>query len=82
MRDTTTPGTIVKASPESAELRVALEVKTFANVRLRLDASGVLGEIYAKVTGTEEPGAFVIRFTSVDPVAARIIERALAAPGP
>jgi adenylate cyclase len=82
MRDTTTPGTLVKASPESAELRVALEMKTFANVRLRLDASGVLGEIYAKVTGTEEPGAYVLRFTSLDPVAARIIERALAAPAP
>jgi adenylate cyclase len=72
------PGTLVKAAAESAELRVAMSLKTFANLRLRLNAAGVQGEIYAKVTAVAGDGTFVVRFTSVDPVAARLIEQALA----
>jgi hypothetical protein len=54
-----------------------MALKTFANVRLRLGASGVQGEIYAKVTSASDANTYVLRFTSIDPVATRLIERAL-----
>ncbi len=76
VQDAAVAGTLVKASAESAELRVPLDLAAFANVRLRLDAPGVPGEIYAKVTSPAGEGAFVVRFTSVDPMAARMLERA------
>ena len=57
---------------------MALPLPAFANVRLRLTASGVQAELYAKVTAVEADGTFIVRFTSVDPVAARMIEQALA----
>ena len=47
------------------------------NVRLRLNAAGAQGEIYAKVTAVAGADTFVLRFTSVDPAAARILEAAL-----
>jgi class 3 adenylate cyclase/CheY-like chemotaxis protein len=78
MQDAAVEGALTRASPESAELRVALPLPAFANVRLRLTAAGVQAEIYAKVTTVGGDGTFVLRFTSVDPVAARILEQALA----
>jgi hypothetical protein len=77
-QDAAVQGALVKASRESAELRAPLTLSSFANLRLRLPAPAGRAEIYAKVTSVAAPGTFVLRFTSVDPEAARLIEAALA----
>ena len=77
VRDATVDGALVKASRDSAELRVPLPLGAFANLRLRLPAPAGRAEIYAKVTSVAGAGAFVLRFTSVDPEAARLIDAAL-----
>jgi adenylate cyclase len=78
VQDAAVAGALVKASPESAELRAPMALAAFANLRLRLPAPDGRAEIYAKVTSIAGPSTFVLRFTSVDPEAARLIERALA----
>jgi class 3 adenylate cyclase len=75
----TVEGTLASASRESAELRVALPLAAFANLRLRLAPPAGRGELYGKVTSVSGPGAFVVRFTSVDPEAARALDEAMAA---
>jgi hypothetical protein len=78
-RDTAVPAMLVESSRESAELHADAPLAAFANLRLRLPAPG-RGEIYAKVTSVSGNGAYVIRFTSVDPDAARAIDEALTGP--
>ena len=62
------------STPETA----ARPLSAFANLRLRLPAPAGRAEIYAKVMSVAGAGAFVLRFTSVDPEAARVIDEALA----
>ena len=65
--------TLVAASRDSAELTCPSPLAAFANLRLRL-AGGA--EAYAKVTGAGADGRVVVRFTSVDPEAARALDAA------
>ena len=81
-RSDTVEGTLARASRESAELRVDLPLAAFANLRLRLPAAAGRAEIYGKVTSVAGPGSFVVRFTSVDPAAAGILEDALSSSSP
>ena len=71
-------GALLQASRESGELRAPLPLSAFANLRLRIGAPAGRAEIYAKVTSVAAAGTFVLRFTSVDPEAARVIDEALA----
>ena len=72
-------GVLVKASRDAAELQVALTLATFANVRLRLAATGAgRSAIYGKVTSVAGPGVFLVQFTAVEPEAARLLDAALA----
>jgi hypothetical protein len=74
-------GVLLEVARESASLHVALPLAAFANLRLRLVAPAGRAEIYAKVTSVAGPEDFVVRFTSVDPEAARLIDAALALEG-
>jgi adenylate cyclase len=71
-------GALVKASREAAELQAPVTLPPFANLRLRLESPNGRAEIYAKVTAAAGAEAFALRFTSVDPEAARLIDEALA----
>jgi len=77
VQDAAVSGALVKASRESAELRAPLPLSVFANLRLRLPAPAGRAEIYAKVMSVAGAETFVLRFTSVDPEAARMIDEAL-----
>jgi class 3 adenylate cyclase len=64
---------IVRASAEAAELEAASPLPALADLRLRLPAGA---ELYAKVA-RPGPGGAVVRFTSVGPEAAAVLEAAL-----
>jgi class 3 adenylate cyclase/CheY-like chemotaxis protein len=84
MKDVTFTGALVAASAHAASVRTPEKLPAMGNLRLRLvgvDGRPSPGDLYGKVASDEEAGAYLIRFTSVDPDVAEVLRQAVAAGG-